>query len=323
MFTVRTIRPLRAEARIAFRKGALVVFLGVALLTGLFSAVMQDAAHEQLRNARYQVDERPWKELPCSSSADACEAERGRERRESAAFLEEQERVGERIGTLQTSLGAVRYGSIFMGLGGGLVAIVLLATLVVAGEWARGTMTHSFTSASPAAIALRKFAMVFLLALVALGFAILGAWIAGRWGVSERPLPSTRDMSLARPLAGAIAVMAVYSAVATWFAWRVREPLRTFFYAAGFLGALALTTPLGAASPGASIASALAMNQVLELEIGYLWIWPELTFAQGMASPVRIVSQPSWVIGLSVVGAFALIALRALWTQAKRLDAAQ
>lgn len=76
---------------------------------------------------------------------------------------------------------------------------------------------------------------------------------------------------------------------------------------------------MGRYSPGALAPAALDINRVLELEIGYLWVWPSLTFSRG-DSPARLVDDPGWAPAVLVLLLLASVAIVLLRQHAQRSD---
>lgn len=317
----KALRSLRGDLRLAARPACLLVLLGVAVLAGLSSAVMQDTSYLQLQNARGGVETRVWEETSCQGMAEECRRARDDGRRATEGFLAEQRDVAARLGALQTVSGAVRFSATFMGLGAGAVAIALLATLTIAGEWGRGTMGLALAGGVTAGgLALRRAFALALLGLLAFAFATAGAVVAALWGQVARPLLAGNDVQLAKPLAGMVVLLAAYAATAAALAWVARDAMRTLAFMVAAIGIAALTTSLGRYSPGAAIVTALDIDRVLELEIGYLWVWPSLTFPRGVESPAHLVAGPGWPLAVAVSAAMAVAALVLLRRSALRSD---
>lgn len=315
------LRLLRGDLRLAARPACLLVLVGVAVLAGLSSAVMQDTAFLQLQNARGGVEARVWEKTPCEGVAEECRQARDLGRQAIEGFLTEQRVVAARLGTLQSATGAVRFAVAFMGLGTGVVVIALLATLTLAGEWGRGTMGLALAGGvTTRGLALRRACALGLLGLVAFAFAVTGAAVAAVWGRETRPLLTGEEVQLGKPLAGMIVLLGAYSATATALAWAARDAMRTLAFTVAVIGIAALTTPMGRYSPGAAIVSALDIDRVLELEVGYLWVWPSLTFPRGGESPAHLVPELSWLLAVGAVTAMAAGALSLLHRIALRSD---
>lgn len=212
----RFIRSLRGDLRVAARPACLLVLVGVALLAGLFSAVMQDASYQQLETAREAVRDQVWTATPCTGSP-GCRRARQQERRAVEGFLSEQQRIAARVGALQVPSGVLRFAAAFMGLGTGVVGIALLATFTLAGEWTRNTIGLALAGGVTArGLAMRRFIALCLLGLVALAAAAIGAALAAAWGQSARPLSAGDPASLGKPLVGGVVllIMATLAGVA-------------------------------------------------------------------------------------------------------------
>jgi hypothetical protein len=315
------LRGLRGDLRLALRPACLLLLMGVAVTAGLSSAVMQDVSHAQVENARRQVRDRPWDRERCPGRPATCRDRRREAGRAARAFLAEQARVATRIGALQTLPGAVRYGSAFTGLATGAAVIALLATLTLGGEWIRGTIRLAFAGGrTPFALAARRCLALWLLGVGALAAAVVGALAAALWGQAARPLPAPSSLAVAKPLLGALALAAAYAALATVVAWRSRAPLPTLLFTLAVVGLAAVTTPLGSRAPGAAVPAALDLHRLLEVEVGYLWVWPPLAFPGGQASAVREVAGAPWGLATATILATAAALLLTLRWLARRSD---
>lgn len=312
------LRGLRGDLRLALRPACLLVLAGLVLISGLSSAVTQSTASEQLQIARTAVEQQIWKHARCGDRTPACQA---RARADDHRFLADQQSVARRVAALQTPAGTVQFAAGVTGLGAGIGTVALLATLVLAGEWSRGTIGLALAGGvRPQALAARRFVALFVLALLALGCSALGAAVAAAWGAQAHSLPAATAGTPVRPLAGVVAIATAYSAVGAAVAWVVRDALRTLLLTVAALGLIAATTPLGAGAPGAAITTALGIHQRLEFEIGYVWVWPDLTFSTEGASPVHAVSGPPWGIAIATIAAMTAIALLCLHRRAVRTD---
>lgn len=312
------VRGLRGDLRLALRPACLVILVGIALIAGLSSAITQSTASEQLGIARTAVDDELWTLARCGDRTSACQA---RARADDARFLADQRMTARQVAALQTPAGIAAFAAGVAGLGAGAVTIALLATLVLAGEWSRGTMGLALAGGiGAAALALRRFVALALLGLLALGAAAAGAAVAAVWGAQRLSLPPADAAAVAEPLAGALVILVAYSAISAAIAWAVRDPLRTLLLTMAGVGLIAATTPLGPATPGAAIASAAGIQRRLEFELGYVWIWPDLTFSPDGASPLQVIDGPRWGIALVAVAGMAAAALLVLGRRAIRAD---
>lgn len=304
-------RGIRGDLAISARPACLAVLILVSIMAGLSSAVIQDASYAQLASARLQISQRSWEHGSCVGSRVECRRARALAARESRSFLNDQEHAAAHVASLQTPFGALEYAARFMALGFGAIVIALLGTLLVASEWARGTMSWAFSGMTPAAVAWRRLSSLVILAAIAFLFALAGAVCAAVWGRESRPLGEASDSVVWQSLLGAGAVVLAYTAITSGIAWSVRDSMRTLLFTTVLAGGIAFTTQWGAPTPGAAVASAVGIHRVLEIEVGYLWIWPALTFHPGTASPERTVPALPWAVAILVVvvgaGAAALL----------------
>lgn len=314
------LRALRADLRLAVRPACLVVLVGAAVVTGLASAVMQDVQFEQLKAARLQVRNAPTAH-PCPHETRSCLQDRQSEQRENYANLHVQTTNGGHVAALQTVGGAVSYAAAFMGLATGAVIVAVFATLLFAGEWRRRTMALALTGGTtPRALALRRAVALACMGLAAFLAACIGSTAAAIWGAGARPLGDA-DPASVQSIVGGVAVMLAYVALAAAVAWYVRDAMRTFVLTCLLVAAVALTTALGSMSPGAVVASALHLHRVLEFEVGYVWLWPQLSFSGAGGSAAHILHGPAWGVAMVLVAAVVCCVTAALVVKAQRADA--
>ena len=315
-----TVRGIRGDLAISARPACLLILIGVTVIAGLSSAVIQDASYAQLANARFTIKQHPWDQTSCTQLGTHCAQLRARAARESLDFLAEQRRIATHIAALQTPTGVLEYASRFMALGVGAIVIALLGTLTIAGEWIRGTMGIALSGLTPTELARRRLITLFILAGIAFVFAVVGTATAAVWGRAARPLGEASGGTPWQSLLGAAAVVAAYCAITTAVAWSVREAMRTLLFTAALVAAIAFTTTLGAPTPGAAVASALGIHRLLEIEVGYFWIWPPLTFYPGTASAARIPPTLPWAAAVATVLLCGGVALASLKRSATRSD---
>jgi hypothetical protein len=296
------LRGLRGDLRLARRPAYLIVVVGVALLAGLGSAMMQDTIYQQLQNARGSV------RLGCggaSSSSDCTAQQRARR-----TFLAAQQREAGRLAALQTPEGAATYAGRTLGLGLGAAVVVLLASMLVSMEASRGTLGLALVGRWTAGgVAVRRWCAIALLMLGPLAAAWLGSWIAGSWGARARPLPDATVGFEAVSLAGMAVLVAVYAAVASLAAWLSRKPVQTLFVGGVAIALLAMTSSVAAWLPGAAAPGVLGLDSVLEFEVGYLWVWPALSFPNGVGEAVHHVDTLAWAPSAGVLAILGCAAL--------------
>lgn len=299
-------KSIAADVRIAARPSVLVLTAVLATFAALCSLVAQETQHSQLENARQQMEQRSWQQDECGANKAHC-MEIGRSDAES--FLAAQTRDAKRIGELQELGGAVKFGSAFMALASGALMVLVFGTALTGAEWRRETMKWAVDSSfTPAQVALRRFFVVVMLGVASLVAVCAALLIAGEIGDARWPLPGG-DPSVLGPLVGALIMICFYSALVSLLGWLSKDTLATFAYSLLVVAAISITTPLSRWAPGSAVASLVQIKTLSEPEVGYLWIWPEITFDQsGMAA--RIVVSPTWIVAaMAVILATALLLL--------------
>lgn len=289
------------DLRIALRPALFVLVIGMAVLAGLCSTIAQQTQYFQLQTAEESVANKNWQGDKCGTSRKRCLA---LGKRDALNYLEVQSKDVNRIGELQSIGGAIKYGSAFMALASGALLLVAIGASLTGSEWRRGTMKWAleFRYSGPA-IALRRLLVTIGLGVAALFVVVLVLLLAGRVGAEQWPLPHGQ-VSVVGPFFGSLLMVSFYAALSSWMGWMTRDAFATFAYSLVLVAALAFSTPLSRWSPGAAVASLVGIDRLSESEIGYLWIWPGVTFARnGLAN--RIVEAPPWLVG--VAGALSAI----------------
>ncbi len=299
-------RSAAADIRIAARPSVLALVAVLAIFAALCSLVAQETQYSQLENARQQMEQRSWQQDDCGPNKANC-MEIGRS--DAQSFLTAQTRDAKRIGELQQLGGMVKFGSAFMALASGALLILVFGTALTGAEWRRETMKWAVEAGfTPAQVALRRFFVVVMLgagSLVAICVALL---VAGTVGDAQWPLPGG-DPSVLGPFAGALIMIGFYSALVSFLGWLSKDTLATFAYSLLVVAAISITTPLSRWAPGSVVTSLVQIRTLTEPEVGYLWIWPEITFDRsGMAA--RLIESPSWsVAAITAILATAVLLL--------------
>lgn len=294
-------RALVADLRIVRPVLLIGTLCVVALVSALSSYTAQDVSGLQLQAARASVDDALWKTAECGRDTPACQQAA---RRDDENFLRQQRAVAAEIGRLQTLSGAIRHGLQIAATGFGLLAVALIAAQLTAGERARGTLEIA-QRADPRLLLRRIVATVGVSVLVVLS-TIAGAGVAALVGRGATPLPHG-DTSLAHPTFGVLLVLIVWSAVAACIGWAARKPLAAVLSISLVLIATMASTVGGPWSPGAAVMSLVGRTNRFEFEIGYVWLWPPIDFAENGTPDSSIstwgaVASAIVLIGIAAVG---------------------
>ena len=133
------LRGIRGDLRISRRPACSLILFGVLVLTGLLSLMMQQSQHGQLDVAAWGVEYMEGELARCEPDDNRCVRVGEQDVKFANRFLQEQTAEAERIGQLQQTSGALRFGSASAGL-----AIGFLAVLSSAHWWLRWPVVRSF-----------------------------------------------------------------------------------------------------------------------------------------------------------------------------------
>lgn len=258
---------LRAELRKLRRPAVAVLVAAGLLVTGLAAGYSLEFASGQAKIARNQLtfaeSQRPDRST-CAEALDLspgpeCRALLAEDLQATREFARKQAVTATAADGLGRLPGAVSFAAGTVGGAVGLIVLLAVAALHVAGEWQRdrGALLMS-TGAARWQVLLAKVMSTWLVGAL---LVLLGALVvllvsvasAGLWPLPDMQSSSTDGPSPFARAAGALGVTATWAAVVVAVAVAARDARLALLSGAGVLGLLVGSVSLGGPAPGAAI----------------------------------------------------------------------